>query len=399
MDRCTFVNSVRSETPAANLETQKCHKGETSSSSPEVSAANQQTQKCHNGETSSSSPETSAANLETKKCHNGETTTHDQTSQTSQIVIPNDCHMRDKIVNVLNEYQDVFDENLHPQGADLPLFHIKLIDDNKIICHPPRNLKPNRRIAVQKQMEMLMEQHIARVVNSEDNHISFASPIVVVDKPDGTIRLCVDYRELNDNTITMEFPLPDIKRMLQCLSGKKFFGKFDSRNGYYQIMLAPEDIYKTGFITPDTQAEFLRLPFGVKNGPPFYQMVMQSIFADMLYKNVVVYFDDVIIFADTEQEYLAVLREVLSRFRTKRLRLKAKKCTLGAQEIEAVGYIVSAQGRRMSEERVKVVRDLPAPTDVSQLRSFLGKVNVFQRFHSSLFRSHSTIESSHQEGG
>lgn len=107
---------------------------------------------------------------------------------------------------------------------------------------------------------------------------------------------------------------------------------------------------------------------------------MQSIFADMLYKSVVVFFDDIMVFGRDEEEFLNNLRIVLTRLRKRRLRLKAKKCIAGATKMDAVGYVVSAKGRSMSPDRVTAVKNLPEPQDISELRAFLGKVNYFREY-------------------
>jgi len=271
------------------------------------------------------------------------------------------------------EYQDIFQPELHPDGADFPPYKIKLLRD-EVVCVPPRPIKPLLRAMVH---EKINEMRVSRLV--EDAHGPWSSAAVIIVKGD-KIRVCGDYRELNNLTEAHVFPLPDIRLMLQFLAGKQIFGKFDLRQGFHQMVMDKASAVMTSLRTPDDYVYYVRVPFGVKNGPMVFQENMQILFSKLLYKYLGIFIDDIICYEDTDVGFLKLVRDVFGVCRERHLRLRAEKCELGAPSICAVGYELSAQGRKLSEERVASVKNIPQPRDVSELRSFLGAVNYFHEF-------------------
>jgi len=279
----------------------------------------------------------------------------------------------EKIRSVCMEFKEVFDPKLPPEGADFPPFHIDLSED-KVTHIPPRHLKPETREKVKAEFKKLREMGVIR-----DSHGPYMHPAVVVETA-GKTRVCGDYRATNDVTIPLTFPLPNISKMLQMMQGAKFKGKMDARKGFHQLLVHEKDISKTAVATEDDYIEYPRIPFGVKNGPMWYQLQMTTAYIEYLYKVMAIFVDDFMLFAKDEEGFIVVLTKILQRTREKRLRLNAEKCSLGFEIIEAVGYVVTPEGRHVSESRVEAIHKLAAPTDVHTLRSFLGAVNYFREF-------------------
>ena len=143
------------------------------------------------------------------------------------------------------------------------------------------------------------------------NSSPWGSPAIFVDKKDGSLRMCVDYRQLNDVTIKNKYPLPTIDDLFDQLSGAKVFSKIDLRTGYYQLKIKKEDIPKTAFTTRYGLYEYIVMSFGLTNAPAFFMHMMNKVFMDFLGKFMVVFIDDILIYSRNEEEHKGHLRAVL----------------------------------------------------------------------------------------
>ena len=206
-----------------------------------------------------------------------------------------------------------------------------------------------------------MREHIHELVNRgivRESASPWASPIVVVQKKDKSIRLCVDYRQLNQLTHRDSFPLPWIEESLQALGGAKFFSVLDLTSGYYQVAVHPDDIEKTAFVVPFGLYEYTRLPFGLSNAPATFQRLMQRCLGDQSFDNVLIYLDDIIVYSPDFDSHIAHLNRVLSRLCQHGLKLKPEKCHLLQPEVQYLGHSVSSKGVAVDPAKVKVVQDV-----------------------------------------
>jgi hypothetical protein len=219
-----------------------------------------------------------------------------------------------------------------------------------------------------------MEQLIRTMLQDEmirPNSNPYSSPAILMRKKDGSWRLCIDYRELNSQTIKNKYPIPVIEDMLDELQGATMFSKLDLRSGYHQIKMKAEDIHKTTFKTYFGHYVFLVMPFGFTNVCATFQALMNQIFAPYMRQFVLVFFDDILIYSKTIEQHTTHLRQVLHTLRSNCLTAKKSKCAFAISQVEYLGHIVSGQGVATDPVKIATIQDWQIPKTVTQLRSFL----------------------------
>ncbi|GBG84395.1 hypothetical protein CBR_g38677 [Chara braunii] len=199
-------------------------------------------------------------------------------------------------------------------------------------------------------------------------------------KPDGTLRLCIDYRGLKRYTVKNSYPMPRADELFDRLVGNRFFTKIDLRSGYHLIRVATEDQPKTAFRSRFGHYEFTVMPFGLTNAPATFQTAMNDIFRDILEEYVLVYLDDVLVYSRTLEDHLRHLRDVLQRLRKHGFYAKLSKCRFAQRKVDFLGYHVSDQGLHMDDAKITAIAEWPVPTSAKQLRSFLGLTSYYSNF-------------------
>ncbi len=201
-----------------------------------------------------------------------------------------------------------------------------------------------------------------------------------VEKKDGSLRPCIDYRGLNSITVKNTYPLPLMSSAFESLQGASFFTKLDLRNAYYLVRIREGDEWKTAFNTPRGHFEYLVMPFGLSNAPAVFQALVNDVLRDMVDQFIYVYLDDILIFSRSLQEHVQHVRVVLQRLLENGLFVKAEKCVFHAQSVPFLGYIVSSEGMRMDPDKVQAVVNWPTPDSRKALQRFLGFANFYRRF-------------------
>ena len=282
-----------------------------------------------------------------------------------------------ELKNLINDYEDVFPDEL---PNELPPkravdHEIELKTDARPVSISPYRLAPVELEELKKQLNELLEKGLIRPSKSP-----WGAPVLFVKKKDGSKRLCIDYRALNKMTIKNGYPLPRIDDILDRVSGSKYFSSIDLRSAYHQIRVAENDIPKTAFRTRYGHYEFCVLPFGLCNAPATFQTLIDSILSDLIDQGVIVYLDDILIYTKTEEEHLRILTEVLQRLREHKLYGKLSKSEFMKSEIEYLGHVLSSEGVRPTEEKVKSISNWPTPTNQKEVMQFLGLCNYYRIF-------------------
>ena len=208
----------------------------------------------------------------------------------------------------------------------------------------------------------------------------WASPVVLIPKKDGTLRVCIDYRRVNQVTKKDGFPLPNMRDCLDSVAGSAYFSTLDLTSGYHQVPVAEADIPKTAFVTKHGLFECLTLPFGLCNGPSTFQRVMELALRGLQWITCLIYIDDIIVFAKTEEEHLARLGEILNRIQSANLKLKPGKCHLLQTEVLFLGHLLSGEGVKPNPANIDRVLGWSTPTKPKEVRQFLGLATYYRRF-------------------
>ena len=276
---------------------------------------------------------------------------------------------------LLLNYSDTFSSGEGDVGCTTLVEHEIPLTNTDPIRQRHRRIPPSQFTLVKEHVAELLRKGIIRHSTSP-----YASPIVVVQKKTGEIRLCVDYRELNARTRRDAYPLPRIDETLDALSGARWFSTLDLASGYNQVPMAARDKEKTAFCTPFGLFEFNRMPFGLCNAPGTFQRLMERIFGDQSLQSLLLYLDDIVIFSSTFAQHLQRLDLVLGRLRQQHLKLKLSKCCFFRQEVRYLGHVVSAHGVATDPEKIRSVTSWPRPRTLKELRAFLGFASYYRRF-------------------
>ena len=240
----------------------------------------------------------------------------------------------------------------------------------------PQRLGAKQREILTKEVQNMINVGVIRKSSSP-----WASRLLVVKKPDGSWRPCVDYRKLNTMTKTDSYPLPYIDDLLFRLGGANIFSKFDLYSGFWQMPLNPSDAEKTAFTTPLGLFEWITMPFCLKNAPASFQRMMDEVLHEAVTMGYcMVYMDDIVVFSKTEQEHIEHVRRVFQLIDQANLRMKIEKCDFAQAEIELLGFTVSASGLTPFAHKCKAITEVQVAHTVRGIQSFLGLIRYYQRF-------------------
>nr|KYP50671.1 Retrovirus-related Pol polyprotein from transposon 297 family [Cajanus cajan] len=244
----------------------------------------------------------------------------------------------------------------------------------------PINKRPYRYAKQQKDIIDKLVQDSLKSGIIQKSSSPFASPVVLVGKKDGSWRLCVDYRDLNKQTIKDRFPIPLVDDLLDELHGSMVFSKIDLRSGYNQVRMEDSDIHKTAFKTHGGHFEYLVMPFGLTNAPATFQGLMNDVFKEYLRRFLLVFFDDILIYSKDLQHHLLHLHMVLLTMRRNYLYAKKSKCYFGVERVKYLGHFITKDDVSTDPTKIMVVKNWPIPTTLKQLRGFLGLAGYYTRF-------------------
>ena len=279
-------------------------------------------------------------------------------------------------IPVVRDFPDVFPEELPgiPLEREVDLA-IEIVPGTVPMFRAPYRMAPKELKELKSQFQEILDKGFIRPSVSP-----WGAPVLFVKKKDGTLRMCIDYRQINKVTVKNKYPLLRIEDLFDQLKGAGVFSKIDLRSGYYQLRVKEVDVPKTAFRTRYGHYEFLVMPFGFTNAPAAFMDLMNRVFQPYLDQFVVVFIDDILIYARDEQEHEQHLKIVLQTLREKKLYAKLSKCDFWLKEVSFLGHIVSAEGIRVDLAKIEVVVNWKPPRSVTEVRSFLGLAGYYRRF-------------------
>jgi hypothetical protein len=206
------------------------------------------------------------------------------------------------------------------------------------------------------------------------------APVLFVKKKDGSLRLCVDYRGLNDLTIKNRYPLPLIQETLDRVGKAKIYTKLDLRGAYNLLRIKAGEEWKTAFGTRYGHYEFQVMPFGLTNAPATFQNFMNDVLRDYLDKFCSVYLDDILIYSENLAQHRDHVKQILRMLRENNLFCKPEKCQFEVKEVEYLGFVISPNGIGMDPGKLRAVAEWPTPRNLRDIQSFLGFANFYRQF-------------------
>ena len=281
--------------------------------------------------------------------------------------------------------QDLVDQKLQAflvhdddddQGDCDAVVHSIRLKDQETFKLPHHKIPPTQWDEVREYLKKALDRGIIRPSSSP-----YASPVVIVRKPCGAIRLCVDYRRLNSKSHKDAYPLPRIEDALEVMKGAKYFCSLDLAHGFHQVRMAEEDIEKTAFrVGTGGLYEYVKMPFGLCNAPATFMRLMDKVFGDVNFQLVLIYMDDILAFGNSFDQMMERLELVLERLIQYKLKVKPDKCHWFKEELCFLGHKVSDKGISPDPGKLSAVEDWQRPTTDTELRSFLGLAGYYRRF-------------------
>lgn len=284
---------------------------------------------------------------------------------------------RQKLLTFLGQHRDIFSTDLSDLGKTDLHHHVIDTGDTQPVKSRPFRQSPQH----QKATEELLQDFLKNDLIEESNSM-YSSPIILVKKRDQSFRFVCDYRKLNAVTVPMSWPLPVFDDVIDSIGNAKakIFTTLDLANGFFQIPLHEDSKHKTAFVTHQGLYQFKRLPQGLSNSPLCFQQLMSKILRKLLWKIVLIYIDDLILYSQTFEEHLEHLNLVFAQLRQAKLTLKPSKCNFATDQVHYLGHVLSSGGVQVDKAKVEAIKSFPVPKSQKQVRSFLGLTNFYRKY-------------------
>ena len=279
-------------------------------------------------------------------------------------------------IPTVSDFSDVFREELPglPPHREIE-FAIDVVPGATPASITPYRMAPLELKELKLQLQELLEKGFIRPSVSP-----WGAPMLFVKKKDGTLRLCIDYRQLNKLTVKNKYPLPRIDDLFDQLKGASIFSKIDLRSGYHQLRIKDADVHKTTFRKRYGHYESHVRPFGLKNAPVAFMDLMNHVFRPYVDQFVVVYIDDILVYSKDRENHDTHLQVVLETLIKEQLYAKLSTCEFWMNEVSFLGHIVLKEGIRVDPKKIEVVVEWKPPRNVTEVRSFLELAGYYRRF-------------------
>lgn len=281
--------------------------------------------------------------------------------------------LKDQVVNMLSKHDSMWAGSLGE--ISITQHRIELQKDAKPIYQAPYRAGSKAREVERIEVDRMLQEGVIEPATSE-----WASPVVLITKPDGSVRFCVDYRKLNALTIKDSYPLPRMDECLDSLGDATMFSTLDCNSGYWQILMKEEDQNKTAFVTHCGVHRFKRMPFGLCNAPATFQRALDMILAKVKWNYALIYLDDVIVYSKAVEEHIQHVDEILTLLKNAGASLKLKKCHFFQSSVDYLGHVILPGKLAVAQKNIESIKKAIYPSTRTQLRSFLGMCNVYRRF-------------------
>lgn len=281
---------------------------------------------------------------------------------------------RERVTSFLVNNLDIFQPGGEP--TDYIEHHIELVNPNQIpIAVPPYQLSGNRKALLRREIDKMIEDGVI-----EECESPWAAPVVMVPKKNNEVRVCIDYRKLNEVTVTDRYPLPRIDDLLHLAKQTLFMSSIDLKAGYWQVRVKDSDRDMTAFITPFGLFRFKRMPFGLKNAPATFQRLIDRFRTGLPNITILAYLDDIIVISNGFDRHLDDLELVFQRLRQFKLVANREKCQFLRQNIKFLGHLITSDGIQTDPSKVSAILDMKPPINVTQVRTFLQTCSWYRRF-------------------
>ena len=283
---------------------------------------------------------------------------------------------KDKSEDPNTKYQREFPTLFQGLGEVKGEYKIRLVDDAvPYVLNTPRRIPLPLMNQVKEELNRMQELKVIATVKEASD---WCSPMVVVPKPSGDLRICADLTKLNTSVIRERYMLPTVEHTLGQLTGAKVFSKLDANSGFWQLKLDEESSYLTTFISPFGRFRYLRLPYGISSAPEHFQRRVKEILEGL--EGVVCLVDDIVVYGTNQAIHDDRLRKVLHRLQENKVTLNAKKCQFSRKQINFLGQQIDSNGVHPDPGKVKAISEMDPPKNVGELRRFLGMVNQQSKF-------------------
>ena len=282
---------------------------------------------------------------------------------------------KQKVYNVLDRVKLAFGKDDYDIGDAKVSPHIIELTNNTPIWVKPRPFPDPLNVEIEKQCQELEALDIIEKCDSK-----WSAPVVPVRKADGSLRLCIDYRKINKVTKPENFPIPNLNDSIYRGHNIKFFSKMDLIKGYYQVSIHKDSRDFTAFSTVNQQYRFKRLSFGLKNSGIMFQKNMQEILSEFMHNRIIVYQDDILIMSETFDEHLDLLERIMTTLVRYGIKVKLEKCEFFRESVSFLGHVIDNTGIRKDPKFIKKIKEYPKPSNITELRRFLGLANFQRKF-------------------
>lgn len=279
---------------------------------------------------------------------------------------------RAKLAQHIHAAESAFDENGPP--SSIAVHHIDTADARPVF-RPPYPIPGRLRSNVKQLIDDMLVNGII-----EQSTSPWGAPLLPRSKPDGSVRLCADYRKLNEATVADRYPLPNLNDLLHRIGKPKAITLLDLRSGYWQIPVDEADKSKTAFVCEFGLFQFNRMPFGLRNAPACFQRAMDQLKAQMPSITVLAYLDDLAILSESIDEHIDHANTVLETMNKYNLRLRRDKCRFGVTEFKYLGHIINENGISPDATKIEAIQHLARPKNPKKIKSFVQTCGWFRRF-------------------